>query len=84
VASIVSQDGNRCSDPKWKQLYQSAILELDNGKMLSKIADARSAILDRAEELLTSPYSEERHALNDALRALQILEGVVKRERQSA
>jgi len=84
VASIVSQNGNRCSDPKWKQPYQSAILELDTGRMLSKIAEARSAIFDRAKELLTRRYSEERHALNDALPPLQILEGVVKSERQSA
>ena len=36
----------------------------------SRIAEARRAILDRAEETLTYPSSDENRALNNALHAL--------------
>jgi hypothetical protein len=68
----------------WKQLYESAILELDGSKLTKRIAEARCAILDRAEEILTKPPSDERHALNSALRTLRILDEVAIRERLSA
>src|SRR5437879_11637259 len=35
---------------QWKQLCERAILELDGTKLPERIADARRAILDRAEE----------------------------------
>ncbi len=67
----------------WQKMYESAILEPDNSKLLQRIMEARHAILDRAEEILTSPSNDERHALNGALKTLRILESVVER-RQSA
>jgi hypothetical protein len=37
-----------CDDPSaWKQLYESALLELDNSKLPGLIAEARRAIHDR-------------------------------------
>ena len=68
---------------KWRQLYECAILELDPSKLLGCITEARHAILDRAEEILTRPSCDEHHALIAALRALRLLEegvaGVSKR-----
>jgi inhibitor of KinA sporulation pathway (predicted exonuclease) len=68
----------------WKQLYECAILELDHTKLSERITDARRAILDRAEEVLTRPSTDEHRALNDALRTLRILEQVTAREKSAA
>jgi hypothetical protein len=68
----------------WKQLYETAILEIDNSKLPKRIAEARRAILDRAEEIQTNPPSDERHALNNALRTLRLLDEVAAREGSSA
>jgi hypothetical protein len=70
--------------PAWKQLYEAAVLELDNSKLPRRIAEARCAIYDRAEETLTSSLLAERHALNNALHTLQILEAVIAREKSAA
>ena len=58
----------------WKQLYGSAITKLDPAELKQRIAEARSAMLDRAEEILTCPACDEHRALNDALRRLRLLE----------
>jgi hypothetical protein len=69
----------------WKQLYEAALLELDYGKLLTRVADARRAIHDRATEPRGDLFLlSERQALNDALRTLQILEEVAKREKNAA
>ena len=70
--------------PKWKQLYECAILELDPVKLARLISDARSAILDRAEEVLTQPPDSERDALHHALNTLRIIEEVAEREKNAA
>jgi len=72
------------SSAKWQEFYQAALLELDNGKMVQRISEARHAILDRAEEILTSSPSDERSALNDALQALRVLEQSSAREKPAA
>jgi hypothetical protein len=59
---------------KWRQLYECAILELDPSKLLGRITEARHAILDRAEEILTRPSCDEHHALIAALRTLRLRE----------
>ena len=69
---------------QWKQLYEAALLELDKGKMPARITDARRAIHDRAEEILSSSSLAEHRALNNALHCLQILETVTIRERPAA
>ena len=62
---------------KWRQLHECAILELDPSKLRGRITEARHAILDRAQEILTRPSCDEHHALIAALRALRLLEEVV-------
>ena len=84
MASIISLDGYLYCGPKWKQLYQSAILELDSTKLLARIAEARVAMIDRSKEVQSNASSEEHHVLNDALRALGILESVIEREKPRA
>ena len=68
----------------WKQLYEAAFLELDNSKLPERIAEARRAIHDRAEETLTYPLLAEHRLLNSALHTLQILETVISREKPAA
>ena len=70
--------------PKWKQLYECAILELDPVKLSRLITEARSAILDRADEGLMELPVSERHAMSHALSTLRILEEVAARERNAA
>jgi hypothetical protein len=82
--TILLLPGRSLSIAAWKQLYESAILELDTTKLPKRIIEARHAILDRAEEILTNPPSDERHALNSALRTLRLLDEVAARERSSA
>ncbi|MGA6983471.1 MAG: hypothetical protein WCC95_03535 [Candidatus Sulfotelmatobacter sp.] len=65
--------------PMWHALYESAILEPDYSKLPQRIAEARTAIHDRAEEILTSPSCTERVAINNALRVLRALEEVVRK-----
>src|SRR4029077_19738353 len=64
----------------WEQLYTLAVLELDEGRLPERVAVARGAILDRAEEILTTARTDEHRALRDALRFLRLLEEVVGRE----
>jgi hypothetical protein len=64
----------------WRQLYEYAMLELDDGLLPDRITVARRAILDRAEAILTIPSGEENLALRDALRTLRILEEVEARK----
>ena len=68
----------------WKRFYQRAVLELDGNQLPGRIADARHAIFDRAEEILTKPSGGENHELHDALRALRLLEEGAVRERSAA
>ena len=68
----------------WRKLYEAAILEIDNTRLPKRIAEARCAILDRAEEILTNPTSDERHALKSALHTLRLLDEVAAREGSSA
>lgn len=59
--------------PVWKQLYQSVLVECDCTKISKRVEDARHAILDRIEDLLTCPTTEEHRALQDAYRHLRSL-----------
>jgi len=49
-------------------LYQDAILEFDNARLPKRILQARSAIRDRAQEILADP--SERQLLDNALQTL--------------
>lgn len=68
----------------WKHYYESAILESDSRQLPDKIAEARAAILDRAEEILTNLSGEERRSLTNALRTLSLLEESAHRRRDAA
>ena len=57
----------------WKELYELAMMETDPAKLSPLIADAHGAILDRIQETLTKPVSEERERLSDALNGLRTL-----------
>ena len=72
------------SASRWRQLYECAILELDHSKLPGRITEARHAILDRAEEILTRRSCDEHQALNTALRALRLLEEVVVNQNPAA
>jgi hypothetical protein len=60
----------------WVALYQSALIELEQAKMAGRINAAQKAIIARVETLRALPglHTEERHAIDDALRALGILQ----------
>jgi hypothetical protein len=64
---------------KWHDLYQSAMLELDDKKLSLRISEARHVIMDRVEEVLTVSSTDERRDLSDALNALNMLEKVAGR-----
>ena len=68
----------------WEQLYECAIVELDHAQLPGRILDARHAILDRAEEILTRPSCAEHRALNIAFRTLRTLEEVMAKEKSAA
>jgi hypothetical protein len=63
-------------EEKWVTLYHAALVELEHGKMSSRIESARSEIAARVEKLRTLPglHTDERHAIADALSALRALE----------
>jgi hypothetical protein len=65
----------------WQRLYEAAVLELDNSKLPERIAEARHAIHDRAEEILMHSLLAEQRLLNKALHTLQILEAVTTKEK---
>ena len=68
----------------WKHLYECAMLELDKKRLPERIAAAHRAIVERAEEIITNQSTDEHYALNDALRALQLLEQMAAREKPTA
>jgi hypothetical protein len=70
----------RWLDTQWGELYAKAVLEPEYGLLPEKIALARNAIFDRAEELFKQPVTDEQRALNDALRILRLLENVAAKE----
>jgi ornithine cyclodeaminase/alanine dehydrogenase-like protein (mu-crystallin family) len=69
---------------RWKQLYAAAVLELDDAKLPGRIAQARAAMRAKAADSLASSSDEERRTLNDALRILQVLEGMITKRNRAA
>jgi hypothetical protein len=64
------------SQEDWQTLYHKALLELEHAKMTGRIEDARLAIITRLEKLQTlhTLNPEERRAISDARRNLDLLE----------
>jgi hypothetical protein len=60
----------------WVSLYQSALIELEQAKISGRIEAAQKAIVARVELLRALPglHTEERHAIDDAIRALALLQ----------
>lgn len=63
--------------PEWEQLYQQALLELDNAKLTESIFVAEQAARKRLLEIQSNGNGngefEERHKLEDALTSLSCL-----------
>jgi hypothetical protein len=59
----------------WRNLYVTALYEIDRSKLPGRICDAQREITARAHQLFNSPGDniEEEQALDDALYALQAL-----------
>ena len=75
-----SRSNRAASQPRWKQLYESALLEINPLHVPEAIAVARRAIFDRANEIMTAPAKQERIALDAALHILRTLEDVAAKE----
>jgi hypothetical protein len=63
----------------WRDLYLTALMEVDREKTATRIAEAEHAILIRARELFKAPGDniQEEEALDDALYALHALKNCV-------
>jgi len=57
----------------WRELYQLAMVELDDAKLPQRITVAHEAILDRIEQTLAKPSAGEHQELSDALHGLRTL-----------
>jgi hypothetical protein len=65
----------------WQELYQAAILELDETKLSNRIAEAEKVIVQRARELFQQGGEsfKEQLALDDAMNALCTLRSIARR-----
>jgi len=59
----------------WRDSYVAALMEVDNDRMTTRIADAERLIVERARELFKASGDniQEEEALDDALYALKAL-----------
>jgi hypothetical protein len=71
----MAASGNPPSVWAWRDLYLTALMEVDKDKTAAHIATAEHAILTRARELFKAPGDniQEEEALDDALYALHAL-----------
>jgi hypothetical protein len=58
----------------WRQLCQTAYFELEPGTLLRCVLEARSAVLDRIEDILSRPITREQDELRNALKTLSTLQ----------
>lgn len=58
---------------EWKLLYEAAVRETDQSKLLERITDARIAILDRIEKSIPKRVFAEQCELAAALRKLRTM-----------
>ena len=71
---------NDVTHPEWRQLCQAALLETHPVKLLERIADARSVIVERVEDGFKQPPTSEQIALLDALSTLDSLRRITERQ----
>jgi hypothetical protein len=59
----------------WRDSYVAALMEVDNDRMTTRIADAERLIVERARELFKASGDniQEEEALDDSLYALKAL-----------
>jgi hypothetical protein len=69
---------NLSGRPRWRQLCQAAIQQLDPHKMIERIAEARYAVLDQIDDGGIS--RAERLALHNALDMLSALQDMAMRD----
>jgi hypothetical protein len=65
------------SEPRWRKLYEAAVLEVDCEVLPRRIDLARKAIKQRVERLLCTGENGETEPL---LNALNVLDDLVKRQ----
>jgi hypothetical protein len=75
-ANLLPSDGDL--NAIWKQLYEAAVLELDDTKLSDRLANARAAMRARADSPNTS--AEECQRLSDGFRILRVLEETTTRK----
>ena len=64
----------------WKELYEAAILETDDGKLQERVQAAKAAIEARLQELQGDHGTpEEKQAISDALHGLDVLREELER-----
>jgi hypothetical protein len=60
---------------QWCAAYEEALAETDRAKLVFEILDAENAIVDRLREIsISSGYSEERAAMEDAISHLRTIQ----------
>jgi hypothetical protein len=64
----------------WPQVYRAALFELDANKVSDRIAQAETALVERARELFGSAGDniEEEQAVDDAMYALHALRSALQ------
>ncbi len=65
---------------QWRQLCQNAVFELKPDTLLQRVVEARSAVLDRIEDIQTKPSTREQYELHNALKRLGILQELAERD----
>jgi hypothetical protein len=75
MTDIIHNDATR-----WRQLCQSAYFEFEPMKLLQRVVEARSAVLDRIEDNLSKSSSGEQNELHNALETLSILQELAERD----
>lgn len=83
ASSVISPSFISLSSQRWRSLYQDLVSVPESSVTLDRIVNTRNAVLDRAEEILTDPPSNERQALTHALHTLRRLEQTAVRDPQS-
>lgn len=71
---------NDAAQPKWRQLCEAAVIELDPEKLTERIAEARAAVLAQMDDGFPCLSEGERLALHDALDMLLVLQDIAKRD----
>ena len=72
-------------DDSWQELYRTAMLELDLGKLQERIDGAVAAIRSRLDEAAKNQESagDQHQVMVDALQNLRTLQQVERRNAQS-